>query len=168
MSKIIIQDWILGSLIEGFKESLYVKLNLRCAKVAKCEICGEKDAVRICSRCHRLICENCTDNIWHVCVDCASVKRAIQEDYLRYLERVNKLVECIEQMSRKADCFRCPLLRDTLMRCLKAVKDLETLGKTEGYEKLAAEAYAVRSKLEDVAIRYLTKLVLSLDKEARK
>jgi len=54
------------------------------------------------------------------------------------------------------------------MRCLKAVKDLELLGKAEGYERLSMEASAIRSKLENITVRYLTNLVISLDKEAKK
>lgn len=137
-------------------------------EVVKCEVCGENDAIRVCPRCYRLICENCTDSVWHVCVDCASVKRAIQEDYLRYLERIAKLAESVENLMRKHECFRCLLVRDTLMRCLKAVKDLELLGKAEGYERLSMEASAIRSKLENITVRYLTNLVISLDKEAKK
>lgn len=136
--------------------------------MAKCEVCGEANAVRVCSRCHRLICSNCTDATWGVCIECASVKRAIQQDYLRYLEKISCSIPTLNEKVGEESCFQCEILRDALMRYLKAVKDLEVYGKAEGFEGLVEESREVRRKLEDVAIKYFTRLILSLDREGFK
>ncbi len=129
----------------------------------KCEVCGEREAVRICPRCHRMICDNCTDKRWHLCTDCAGVKNALQEDYLRYVERLDELVRDMIKRLKNPECLHCNVLREAALNYVRAVKELEYLAKKEGYMKLLDRLEPVKKRIYRFALELLIRAQLRME-----
>ncbi len=127
-----------------------------------CEVCGERRARTLCPRCHRLICNNCLDPVWHYCIDCASVKRVLQDDYKRYLDRVNSLLEDIKKRLSYNMCLECPILRELLFSYIKNLKDLENIARKEDYHYIMDEIKQTKGTAQRLAIIICTKLLGNL------
>ncbi len=125
----------------------------------KCEICGN-DATGICPRCYRFICKDCSDPITLECIDCSSVKRTLEEDYIRYVETIEKKLNYME--SKMDECLHCPLFKDSVMSCLRRIKELESIAKLESYERLSEKIIDIRDKAQKLAINYLVKIKMKI------
>ncbi len=121
----------------------------------KCEICGN-EATGICPRCYRFICKDCSDPITLECIDCSSVKRVLEEDLVRYVETIEKKVEYMEL--KMDDCLSCPLYKDSVMSCLRRIKELESLAKLESYERLSEKVLDLKDRVQKLAVNYLIRI----------
>ncbi len=124
----------------------------------KCEICG-KEAKSICPRCYRYICSECTDPITLYCVDCSSFKRWQEEDYLRYIEILEKKIRYLSERFENEKCAMCLLYKDSIMSCLRKVKELEALTKLENFEKAYEKVIELKDVIQDLAIKYTIKYI---------
>ena len=123
--------------------------------MTRCELCG-KDASGVCPRCYRFVCSECVDPITLECVDCSSFKRVLEEDLLRHLETIEKNVEYME--SKLEECLHCPLYKDSVMRSLRRVKELESYAKLESFEKLSEKILDIKDRIQRLAINYLIRI----------
>lgn len=119
-----------------------------------CEICGEK-AEGICPRCYRYVCKNCTDPITLECIDCYSTKRVLEEDYIRYVDSIEKKLEFME--SKISECKDCPIYKDAVLSCLRKVKELESLAKLESFERLSDKVVRMKDRAQKIAINFLVR-----------
>ncbi|RLI75180.1 hypothetical protein DRP04_13745 [Archaeoglobales archaeon] len=124
----------------------------------ECEICGKK-AEAVCPRCYRYICRECSDPITLECIDCSSIKRVLEEDLLRYVEKLKKKLEYMEKVFSK--CFECPLYKDSIMSCMRKTKELESLAKLESYERVFDEVADLKERAKNLAVNYLVRLKMS-------
>ncbi len=124
----------------------------------KCEICGNP-AKGVCPRCYRFVCGKCVDPHTLECIDCSSVKRAIESDLIRYVESLTKKVEFMEK--NFSNCFSCPLYKDSVMSCVRRVKELKSVAELESYENLYEKVQEIKDRVQKLAVKYLVKLKMS-------
>ncbi len=121
----------------------------------RCEICGEK-ARGVCPRCYRFVCGKCVDPVTLECVDCTSVKRVIEDDLIRYVDSLSRKLEFMD--ANMSSCFSCPLYRDSVMSCVRRVKELENVAKLDSYESLYEKVRELKEKAQQLAVKYLIKI----------
>ncbi|OYT35249.1 hypothetical protein B6U96_10925 [Archaeoglobales archaeon ex4484_92] len=124
----------------------------------KCEICGKK-AKGVCPRCYRFVCENCIDPTTLECIDCASVKRILEKDLIRYVENISNKIKFME--SNFSACYTCPIYKDAIMSYLRRVKELRKIAELESYEDLHDKINEVKETVQNLAIKYLIKIKMS-------
>ncbi|MET1125071.1 MAG: hypothetical protein ABWW66_07445 [Archaeoglobaceae archaeon] len=121
----------------------------------KCEVCGN-DANGVCPRCYRFVCGECIDPTTLECIDCSSTKRIIEDDLLRYVDSMERKLSFME--SKLLDCFSCPLYKDSLLGCVRRVKELESVAKLEAFERLAEKLPDIKERAQKLAVNYLVRL----------
>ena len=127
--------------------------------MVECEVCGKKDAKGVCPRCYRFVCEDCVDPNTLECVDCTSVKRVIEDDLLRYLDSLEGKLGFMERNFER--CSACPLYKDTLLSCVRRVKELKSLAKLEAYERLHDRVDDLKDRVQQLAVKYLISLKMA-------
>ena len=133
--------------------------------VTKCEICQEENASKICSRCYRLICNKCFNERWNTCIECATVKNVMSEDYVRFLEHLNNVINIVKQkISSSEECLTCPILREYLMSNYARIKQLIPYLSLEGYDKAEIIAQDLKKDIESLLIKILVSKFLQLYK----
>ncbi len=126
----------------------------------KCELCNG-EASGICPRCYRYVCSNCIDPITMLCKDCQSFKREQERDYIRLMDSIEKKLEFIENSIEK--CFKCPILKDEIMRNIRIVKELEMTAKLDGFEELYNRILDLKERVQNIGIRFLVRLKMTGD-----
>lgn len=127
-----------------------------------CELCGEELAHHICSKCHRLICENCYNYQLDLCIDCVEIKLSTSKNYMLLLDRYDKLCREIINKSNNSLCINCRIYRDMLLTTLYDLKRLKSMFDVEGLLDEKSRAEEIYQILEKEALRYITKLLTKL------
>ncbi len=139
-----------------------IKLMLGGMIDVKCEICGNKKAEHICSRCHRLICDECYCPQFDLCSDCLQVREATKRDYLNLINRLESMALEIKDRFKISQCRDCPIMRELLLTSLANLKRIKALLEVNGYLEERDKAETVYRVLEGIAAAYISNLLFRL------
>ena len=120
-----------------------------------CEICGVREADRVCFRCRRVVCSECWNERWMLCSECGHVKNVYEADEARMLQTIERELDLIEQRVRDRRCTLCPVLREFALLLLRALTERERRARREGFEEVGTKAMALRRRATRLCIRVL-------------
>ena len=127
-----------------------------------CEICQKNKASHMCSRCYRLVCDNCYNAERDICLDCVQVKKSLEQDYLIQLNKYKSLLSDLESRISSNTCRDCPLMREILLSLLSHLKRLKEILRIDGLYEAEIKANWLYKEYERLAIKYISALILKL------